>query len=170
MKLMGVSPLPTTLEGLVDLAREFDRVYKLYAGSIPSKPPSRNTAGRPAFGRAVLTEDDGVNVNASSSRPETPRGKLTKEERNHRFSNKLCLYCGKPGHILRECKLKTQSMRARGGRPSNNARARGAFIDEDQNQEEAPTDHPALVGAMYREILPYNPDARPHSAPINEDF
>ncbi len=51
-------------------------------------------------GRAILTKDDSIVVNASSSRPKKSKGKLTKEEREYRFKNKLCLYCGKAGHIL----------------------------------------------------------------------
>ena len=38
-------------------------------------------------------------VRASSA----PRGKLTQAERDYRIQNKLCLYCGKPGHIVTEC-------------------------------------------------------------------
>jgi Zinc knuckle len=29
--------------------------------------------------------------------------KLTQEEKKRRMENKLCLYCGKPGHIVKEC-------------------------------------------------------------------
>lgn len=34
------------------------------------------------------------------------RGKLTQEERDHRFKNHLCLYCGQPGHIASSHKKK----------------------------------------------------------------
>jgi hypothetical protein len=30
-------------------------------------------------------------------------GKLTKEERQRRFENKLCMFCGKPGHVAKDC-------------------------------------------------------------------
>ena len=33
--------------------------------------------------------------------------KLSKEEREKRFREKLCLYCGKAGHIAKDCKGKT---------------------------------------------------------------
>ncbi|KAM8977549.1 glycoprotein-N-acetylgalactosamine 3-beta-galactosyltransferase 1-like [Pelodytes ibericus] len=32
------------------------------------------------------------------------RGPLTSKERLHRRIHKLCLYCGKPGHLLKDCK------------------------------------------------------------------
>ena len=31
-------------------------------------------------------------------------GKLTPEERQRRVDNKLCLFCGKPGHMARDCR------------------------------------------------------------------
>jgi len=33
------------------------------------------------------------------------RGKLSPKEREHRFGEKLCMYCGKPGHITTNCNL-----------------------------------------------------------------
>ncbi len=59
-------------------------------------------------------------------------------------------------------------MRARGGQASN-TRTCGVFA-EDEDQEEAPCDHPAQIGAMYRAILLYSLDAHPQSTPINADF
>ncbi len=146
-KLMGISPFLTTLATLVEKARDFDCVWRLHAPrntySNSPRTPSRQTTS----GRAILTEDDSIGINASSSHPEKSKGKLTKEEREFRFKNKLCLYCGKPGHILRECHAKTTAMRTRGGQASN-TRTRGVFA-EDNDQEEAPSDHPAHIGATY---------------------
>lgn len=34
------------------------------------------------------------------------RGPLSQKDREHRMKNNLCLYCGKPGHRARECKVK----------------------------------------------------------------
>jgi len=33
------------------------------------------------------------------------QGKLSPEEREHRFREKLCMYCGKPEHITTNCNL-----------------------------------------------------------------
>ncbi len=164
-KLMGLSPFPMTLATLVEKARDFDHVWWLHVprNTYSNSPctPSRHTTS----GRAILTEDDSVNINTSSSHPKKGKSKLTKEEQEFRFKNKLCLYCGKPGHI---CCAKTTAMRTQGGQ-ANNVRACGAFV-EDQDQEEAPSDHLAQIGAMYQVILPYSPDVRLQSTHINADF
>lgn len=36
-------------------------------------------------------------------------GKLTQEERRRRYDNKLCMVCGKPGHMARECSLSSRA-------------------------------------------------------------
>ncbi len=59
-------------------------------------------------------------------------------------------------------------MKTRGGQASN-TRTCGVFA-EDEDQEGAPCDHLAQIGAMYRAILLYSPDTHPQSAPINVDF
>ncbi len=99
-KLMGISPFPTTLATLVEKARDFDRVWRLHTPRNTYSNSPRTLSRQTTSGRAILTEDDSIGINASSSRPEKSKGKLTKEEREFRFKNKLCLYCGKPGHIL----------------------------------------------------------------------
>jgi hypothetical protein len=41
-------------------------------------------------------------------------GKLTKEERQRRFDNNLCMFCGKPGHVAKDCyKAGANSSKAR---------------------------------------------------------
>jgi len=60
------------------------------------------------------------------------------------------------------------AMKTQGGQ-ANSARAWGAYVEE-EDLEEAPNDHPAQIGAMYRAILPYSLDTRPQLTPINEDF
>ncbi|KAH9161745.1 hypothetical protein EDB89DRAFT_2080374 [Lactarius sanguifluus] len=100
----------------------------------------------------ILIEGDNVKVNTSSFQSEQPRGKLTKAERDRRFQEQLCLYCGNPGHILRECKLKTQSMRARDGHPSHNKDGvQGTFVEETLDQENTPENLPAQIGAFHFE-------------------
>ena len=34
------------------------------------------------------------------------KGKLSQKDRDHRMRNKLCLYCGKPGHQAKDCRAK----------------------------------------------------------------
>ncbi|KAL0159852.1 hypothetical protein M9458_043577, partial [Cirrhinus mrigala] len=50
-----------------------------------------------------------ASVAASSPVPEpmqTDTTRLSRTERNRRISNGLCLYCGRPGHVLRTCPIR----------------------------------------------------------------
>ncbi|GLB42514.1 hypothetical protein LshimejAT787_1105290 [Lyophyllum shimeji] len=42
----------------------------------------------------------------TTSRPSAPRGKLTAAEREDRFKNNLCLYCGRSGHAVKDCRTR----------------------------------------------------------------
>jgi len=50
------------------------------------------------------------------------RGKLTQKERDDRIKNKLCLYCGKPGHVAKECRAKQQMNSAEPQGPQQKAK------------------------------------------------
>jgi hypothetical protein len=82
-KLIAMTPQPTTLDGLVNTARELDQAMRLYH---PAVNPSHATPSH-----------------TSSSRP-----RLTEEERAHRAMNNQCFYCGKPGHRANNCRFKLQ--------------------------------------------------------------
>jgi hypothetical protein len=63
-KIMGVSPQPTTLEGLVEKAHEFDHLWHMY-----SNPAfTRNSGPR---NRALTTEEDHIQANVAQ--PHVPR-------------------------------------------------------------------------------------------------
>ena len=170
---MGVSPQPTTLEGLAEKAREFDRLWCMY-----SNPAfTRNSGPR---NRGLTTEEDHAQANAfTTSRPQTG-GKISKEEKDRRFREKLCFYCGKPGHTARECHLKksqlSQGSSNRRPNPSNprprtDVRARATVTQEEQYEEEPQAqEHPAQIVAMYQAPNPGSMIPRPHSAPVYEDF
>ena len=49
-------------------------------------------------------------------------GKLTQQERQRRMDNKLCLFCGKGGHVAHDCR-KTMSS-------ASKAKARATKTDE----------------------------------------
>jgi len=70
-------------------SREFDRAYEIYQSQNPRgpRPPP------PARNRNLVTDETQINA-AVPQRPK-PFGKLTAEEKDRRFKNKLCLYCGK---------------------------------------------------------------------------
>jgi len=158
-KLLGVSPTPTTLADLVSKAREFDRAYEIYQSQNPRgpRPPP------PARNRNLVT--DGTQINAAVPQRPKPFGKLTAEEKDRRFKNKLCLYCGKPGHMARACNKKKEN----DARPRNPVTTRATTT-----QEEAPLDDEddssSHVASLYHDVYAGTLPTRPFSAPIPEDF
>jgi hypothetical protein len=159
-KLIALSPQPTTLANLVQKAREFDRVYQLYnSPAFTQRQPGIRTRGS--------TTEDAPQINYSGT-PQTPsqqRGPLSKEERERHFKEKLCLYCGKPNHIAKNCRQKQNPQKKPGVAPP---KVHMATITETPT-EEAPTE--ALQISSFRVSSPVSYDLgiiRPKSAP--QDF
>jgi len=109
-KLLTLSPQPTTLDTLVEKAREFERNWQIFGGLSGS--PSRGQGSSRGNWRSnrkpriqEIKEEDTIEVAATHPRRERgqKRGKLTQQERQRRMANQLCLYCGKPGHIASSC-------------------------------------------------------------------
>jgi len=98
-KIIGVSPQPTTLDGLAKKAREFDHIWRLY-----SNPSFTNAHPQGPRNRALTAEEEATQVNATSTsiRPQLG-GTLSKEEKDRHFKEKLCFYCGKPNHVVSKC-------------------------------------------------------------------
>jgi hypothetical protein len=65
-------------------------------------PTSRSSLPRPAVGIPTTYKDGTVPMELDASR----RNGLTPEERQRRFDNHLCLYCGSPDHVYASCPLK----------------------------------------------------------------
>src|SRR3984893_11458629 len=90
-KLLTISPQPNTLTALVEKARQFDQLYQLYnSPTFTQQQPGARI-------RTANTAKGAVSVNFSSTTPPSTlqRGPLSKEERDRRFREKLCLYCGR---------------------------------------------------------------------------
>jgi hypothetical protein len=83
-KLIAITPQPTTLDGLVNAARELDQIMRLYQPAV-----------KPSY--------------ATSSHASTSRPPLTEEERAYHALNNQCYYCGKPGHRAANCRFKQQA-------------------------------------------------------------
>jgi hypothetical protein len=72
------------------------------------KAPKDNTSGGKPFNKTDLSTKLGKD------------GKLTPEERQRRVDNNLCMFCGKSGHVARECyKSSSRAAKARKARPAN---------------------------------------------------
>jgi len=110
-KLLQLSPMPTTLAGLVEKAREFDRNWRTFAG------PTRGFQRRNPRIQEISEEESEINAFPQPSPFRQNRGwgrrhgcgrgcgcgSLTPEERKRHINNHLCLYCGIAGHIATNC-------------------------------------------------------------------
>ena len=65
-----------------------------HQSSTSNSHPSSSTPAVSSTSNVVPMEVDATHV---------ARGKLTQQERDHRFKNNLCLYCGKSGHLVDMC-------------------------------------------------------------------
>jgi len=106
-KLLQLSPMPTTLAGLVEKAREFDRNWRTFAG------PTRGFQHWNPRIWEISEEESEINAFPRPS-PFGPNqgqgrghgcghGRLIPEERKRHIDNHLCLYCGIAGHIAANC-------------------------------------------------------------------
>jgi len=80
-------------------------------------PSTGGGCGRGCFTpriRAIEEEEPTAEINVTRGRGQFRgrshgtsfrRGRLSPEERQRRFNEKLCMYCGKPGHIATNCTL-----------------------------------------------------------------
>ena len=115
-KLVALSPQPATLPDLVDKARDLDHSFCMFA-PWSYTPSTGGGHGRGRFTpriRAIEEEEPTTEINTTRGCGQFRgrgcgtsfhRGKLSPEERERRFQNKLCMYCGKPGHIATNCNL-----------------------------------------------------------------
>jgi len=114
-KLVALSPQPATLPDLVDKAQDLDRSFRMFTPR--SYTSSTGGRGRGRFTpriQAIEEEEPTTEINATHGHGQFQghsrgtlfrRGKLSPKERERRFREKLCMYCGKPGHIATNCNL-----------------------------------------------------------------
>ena len=159
-KIIALSPQPRTLAALVEKARDFDRVWHLYNSPAFTQRPSGMRI------RATTQEDPppATQINALSA-PNMKREKISKEERDRRFQNKLCLYCGKPNHFAKECRQK--KMNAQGRRPGIPPNVRATTSQETTEEAPPPEAQLSFLRAATPDTDPYG-ILRPKSAP--QDF
>jgi len=78
-------------------------------------------------------------------------GRLSKEEKDQCFKEKLCFYCSKPNHRANKCQAKQQGLgtgQPRDQRPRKDFQAHAA-VAQDVYEGEPSEEHPAQVGALY---------------------
>jgi len=127
---------PCTLDGYRTLAqtinaRYWERKSEVARQTKTSTSSSSNSASKgnssaSSDSKGKTKEKENKNKSSSGAKPtssETPAhlgkdGKLTEEERQRRIKDKLCMFCGQPGHMARDCPKSTSK--------SSKAKARAA--------------------------------------------
>ncbi|XP_038822213.1 uncharacterized protein LOC120022396 [Salvelinus namaycush] len=96
-KEIYVLDLPRSLNGLVELALRVDaRLSRIGRRACPNRPYN-DTEGWHASGGNTASS-------ASAHEPmQLGRARLSREERERRRSQGLCLYCGRAGHFIHSC-------------------------------------------------------------------
>jgi hypothetical protein len=149
---------PRTLHDMRSLAQEMDARYwdrKAEQGRRPkppapthsssstpstfSKPAGKSKpASTPSFSSAPPSSDNVRPKGKNVSRPDLTSklgkdGKLTKEERQRRFENKLCLFCGHPGHVAKECpKSSSRAAKARAAKAAEPVESEESVDESDE--------------------------------------
>jgi hypothetical protein len=175
-KIIALHPQPTTLKDLVEKASAFDQVWRVYRPQNTGR-----TRGYNACATAMGQEDDTqINLFQPEEGDRRPSGnaatvgKVSRQEKDRRFKEKLCFYCGKPGHQVRDCRVK-KSQSGTGRKPGQRHDTRTWLLttEETEPQEEgAPTDYDnsnVSLSWFYTDVNRYD-ILRPKSAPVDSDF
>jgi len=176
-KIIGVSPAPTTLQRLVELAKEFNQTWRMYNNN---RTPSSNSSftRRRTNVRATNSDDQDDPAIALAGFPPTTKKftKLSQDEKDRRRRENRCLYCGQAGHWADKCPDKPRrrfnSTPSRFGQNSkpNNPRTRATRVDNDQDPPAPPDIQPSVshlytVPGHHFDLSAPDPD---HD--INQDF
>lgn len=153
--IMGQQGKPATLEGMKTLAHSIDARYwernreKSRAGKNKSDNPEKPDGKKPDDKQKNQQSTSGNNQANNSNKNNKPGkpnktpstsgssnplseklgkdGKLTQQERQRRFDNNLCLFCGGTGHTAKECPKSSSS--------AAKAKARAAQVKEKETPD-----------------------------------
>ena len=106
--LVSIINRPQTLHGWENIIIQVDANIhqreiekREESGKKASKPSSDLPTQPTTTSVPISTNTDVIPMEVDALQASSaPRGKLTQAERDYRIKNKLCLYCGKPGHVV----------------------------------------------------------------------
>jgi len=108
-KIASQSPQPATLAELVERAQDLNRNWHMYAKPLGNQ--GTQCQGCNPCVCELSAENSNTEINATQGQRRTPfkkHGKLTPKQRQYRFDNNLCMYCGTQGHKAIDCKAPRQ--------------------------------------------------------------
>ena len=147
--IMGQQGKPSTLDAMKVLAHSIDARYW-----ERSREKSRNDKGKSDSGKTDQKSDKKTpasgsnnsnqkNTQNKSAKPASSSGnsaslsdklgkdgKLTPQERQRRFENNLCMFCGKMGHMAKDCPKSSSSA----------SKAKGRAAQAKEKEKESPPD------------------------------
>ncbi|KAJ8457683.1 hypothetical protein ONZ51_g11379 [Trametes cubensis] len=140
---------PETLVALRDLAQSIDNRYWERRAEVSRDSGFSKSGNKPSSDPKSSNSGNNRTPGLRRSPPKTPKapaktysdklgkdGKLTPEERQRRFANNLCLFCGGAGHTASACPKKTSAAtkgRAAQANPAPAAPAPAAAPKEPKN-------------------------------------
>ena len=129
--VMGQHSKPSTLEAMKVLAHSVDSRYwecnreKSRAGKNKSEGNDKSDGKNKSDDKSKTPASNSGNSNKNNNKPGKPAstsgssaslsdklgkdGKLTQQERQRRFFNNLCMFCGGVGHTAKDCNKATSS-------------------------------------------------------------
>ena len=175
-KIIAMHPQPNTLKDLVEKASALDQVWRMYR-----TPPTTGGRSHGFNARTAATGQEEAQINLFQPK-EGDRcppgntatvGKVSCQEKDRCFKEKLCFYCGKPGHQVKDCYTKKSQLLGRKPRPGRGMKTQLLTTEESEPQEEgAPTDYDnsnVSLSRFYTDVNHYD-ILCPKSAPTNLDF
>jgi hypothetical protein len=90
------------------------------------KRPSTNPPPRPSNPGSTSSNSKTTDLSGKLGQD----GKLTQEERNRRFANNLCLFCGGMGHMAKDCSKRTKSDAKAKGRSAKSSKSSKSTVSE----------------------------------------
>ena len=144
-KIMAMHPQPNTLKDLqvVEKASALDQVWRMYRAPLTGGRSRGFNARTTATGQEEEAQINLFQPKEGDRRPPgnaATVGKVSHQEKDRRFKEKLCFYCGKPGHQVKDCYTKKSQSLGRKPGPRRGTKTRLLATEESEPQEEgAPT-------------------------------
>src|SRR5712672_335943 len=181
VKLLGVSPIPTTLSRLAKLAKEFDQSFWMWSANPSTSSSPQNFWTNPRIHVSDADTPGSTQINANSPshmKPSRPQqggskkfGPFSQEEKGRRRRNNLCSYCGGQNHFADQCPKKP--FRPSSSSRQNVYRVRGAQLIEEENDqslEEGEILETPTVSRLYHEPASIYDVDIPDPDPDSQDF